>query len=566
MGSKLTLLYGPAGVGKTSVLSAGVSYDLRQLALENIENGGRPEFVVVMLREWRENPVQALINAIGDAAIALLPRDKQVTVNEPTLVKTIEEWSNHLNSDFLIILDQFEYYFLHYKSNHSAAFADELSKAVNSSALRANFLISIREDALSKLDVFKGKIPKLFDNYLRIEHLRTKTARDVISGPIGAYNDQEKPDPSYSIEEPLITAVVNQIAVKQKTSGQPDSEAIEMESASIPNGLPIEASLLQIVMTRLWKEELRQRSHILRLSTLTKLGGTELIVKNHLDVEMNSLPAFDKGVAAKIFYYLVTPSGLKIPLTVEDLAGYTEEPEHVLMPVLEQLKEGRILREGPSTPGGKGRFEIFHEVLAKSVVGWSSRYTVEKQKAAARRARKIVGISVLVSLAFILLGVVAFVQARKAKAQAIKAEKAVAQADVERKKYENEVFSRAEQVRDLPHFYRLLRGHSGSVNKGVFSPDASMVATISDDGTARLWKTADGREQHLINLKPPVIDVAFNSDGTLVAIASSNLVTLWNPRTGEYDTLKGHHGEVRRVAFSPTHTNLLASSDNVEWE
>ncbi|MCU1265250.1 MAG: hypothetical protein JWM21_1568 [Acidobacteria bacterium] len=584
MGAKLTLFYGPAGVGKTSVLRAGVSHDLHELALENIENDGRPEFVVVVFSEWRENPVEALIKAINDAAAALMPGD-QLTVSEPTLVKTIETWSKHLNSDFLIILDQFEYYFLHYKPDHSAVFADELSNAVNSSALRANFLISIREDALSKLDVFKGKIPKLFDNYLRIEHLRTKTAHDVIRSPIRVYNKRFDADPPYDIEERLISEVVSQIAVGRATTGQTGHETIDMESVSISDDAPIEAPLLQIVMTRLWEEEMRQKSRVLRLITLIRLGNTQTIVNSHLDDEMNSLPDSDKKVAAKIFYHLVTPSGLKIALSVTDLVGYTKEKEEVLLPVLDQLVNGRILREGPSTPGGNGRFEIFHEVLARAVLGWLSRYTVEKeterernklargrdlllhqQKTAAarsRRARTIAAIAIAVSLIVILLGVFAFIQARKANTQARMAKKAEAQADEVRKQYETEVFSRALQVKELPYFHALLRGHSGSVNKAIFSPDGSRVATVSDDGTARLWNTANGQELRRVELEPPVTDVAFNSDGTLVAIASSNLVTLWDPNNGFYYHLKGHNGEVRRVAFSPTNKQLLASSDNV---
>ena len=34
-----------------------------------------------------------------------------------------------------------------------------------------SFLVSMREDSIAKLDFFKGRIPNLFDNYLRIDHL-----------------------------------------------------------------------------------------------------------------------------------------------------------------------------------------------------------------------------------------------------------------------------------------------------------------------------------------------------------------------------------------------------------
>jgi len=51
------------------------------------------------------------------------------------------------------------------------SFAIEFARAVNHPRLNVSFLIAMREDALSRLDRFKGRIPNLFDNYLRIGHL-----------------------------------------------------------------------------------------------------------------------------------------------------------------------------------------------------------------------------------------------------------------------------------------------------------------------------------------------------------------------------------------------------------
>ena len=52
--SRLTVLYGTSGVGKSSVLRAGVTYYLRQAAQQNLKRYGVPKFAVVVLKDWRE--------------------------------------------------------------------------------------------------------------------------------------------------------------------------------------------------------------------------------------------------------------------------------------------------------------------------------------------------------------------------------------------------------------------------------------------------------------------------------------------------------------------------------
>ena len=80
------------------------------------------------------------------------------------------------------MLNQFEEYFL-YRSREArdGRFADELAACINQAGLRANFLISIREDAQSGLgDLFQGRIRNVYSNYLHLEHLTREAAREAI--------------------------------------------------------------------------------------------------------------------------------------------------------------------------------------------------------------------------------------------------------------------------------------------------------------------------------------------------------------------------------------------------
>jgi hypothetical protein len=73
------------------------------------------------------------------------------------LADQLEAWSERLGGDLLVILDQFEEYFLyHGHESGDGTFAVEFPQAVNREGLHANFLVSIREDSLAKLDRWKG--------------------------------------------------------------------------------------------------------------------------------------------------------------------------------------------------------------------------------------------------------------------------------------------------------------------------------------------------------------------------------------------------------------------------
>jgi WD40 repeat protein len=378
MASRITVLYGPSGVGKSSVLRAGVAYRLRQ----------EREAAVLVFSTWTGDPVASLIEAAGGSG--------------PSLVDALADAANRAGGDLYVILDQFEECFLYHRGG--GMFSRELAELFRRTGLRVNVLIGIREDSLARLDTLKGSIPNFLANRLRLERLDRAAGAAAIVGPVGQYNQLVDSAERMDLEPHLADAILEEVTagrLELGASGRGVATGSGVEDR-------IEAPYLQLVLERLWDVERARGSTTLRIATLRELGGASRIVEDHLEHAMSELTPREKEAAAAMYHFLVTPSGTKIAHGIGDLAGYADLDEAEAAAVLRRLTDERIVRASSSNGPASTRYEIFHDVLAGAVLAWRTRHEAEhalREAERRRRRARLVAAGALVAL--VIVGAIA---------------------------------------------------------------------------------------------------------------------------------------------------------------
>jgi WD40 repeat protein len=553
--ARLTLLHAESGVGKSSLLRAGVAWRLRrQLDRQAPPLQGAAVDVPVVFSSWQDDPVLKLVGAIGEAIEPLLKGRPKPELPAGRLDAAIELAADAADAGLFIILDQFEEYFL-YRSREAVPerFADELARCVNRADLPANFLIAIREDAYAGLgDLFKGRIPGIYGNYLHIDYLDRASAEKAIRVPLDVYNSQPGITEPVKIQDELVESVLDQVRAYDA-----DSDLIQGGAAANGRGR-VATPLLQLVMETIWQRDHAEGSRELRLSTLQNLQGVEKIVDTHLWQALHDLGGNERQTAIDIFDHLVTPSGGKIAEPVADLARRTGHSEEQVGSVLDKLDHARIVKPVPAPPGQDPlrfhRYEIFHDVLTPAI---NRTIAVREERRRAWRFRRLAALTAGLLIVALAIGVWLFSLYRTAITQKEIAEsgRLAAHADANighdpelsaqqalqalRLRYTSEAEAALRTA--LPELQAVRTFQDGTVVfSAVFDPvDPNKIASADKNGVAWIWDTQTGRR--LVRLSPPggsgqagtADAVAFNPAGTKVAVGYGNgMVALFDAASG----------------------------------
>lgn len=101
--------------------------------------------------------------------------------------------------------------------------------------------------------------------------------------------------------------------------------------------------------------------------------------------------------------------------------------------------------------------------------------------------------------------------------------------------------------------------HSAFVTAGNFSPDRTLLVTISEDGVVKIRSSITSQELFTTSLPitGSILGIALSPDNTRLATALGTTATVWDLKTGQrLATMSGHQDRIFGLVFSPDGKHL----------
>jgi tetratricopeptide (TPR) repeat protein len=321
--SRLTLVYGESGTGKTSLIDCGLRAQIP------------PEDMLFIPVRTALDPETALRQELlkqvplADGA----PEDLEALLREVI-------WRKH--KTLVLVFDQFEEFFLFQPASVRTAFARQVAAWLEH-GLDLRLLIGIREEYLARLTELEEYLPGLYQNRLWVRRMSREQAQEAITGPCQALG--------IAIEPELVADLLDTL-----TAG----------------GQGVELPILQVVLDTLYRRAVEDDPEHPRLTRASyqALGQAQNILAQFIE-ERVSAYGDDAEPARQVLKTLVTAEGtrqLSAPAEIQErlLQFGSEVSEEQLMHWLRRLVDDRIVREDAD----HHLFELRHDALAARIWQW----------------------------------------------------------------------------------------------------------------------------------------------------------------------------------------------------
>ncbi len=417
----LFVLYARSGVGKTSLLQAGVIPRLRSNDLwpvvirlsEPSSPGARPFDVIrdALEASDRDRRVDVLIDdAHGSGTL----RERLKAAQDfPSLMAQLEIWHRERQRFLLpvLIFDQFEELFTLWSASQRVDLVDEFAGVVRGSpVVRGNtedvdasaptpgsvkIVIALREDYLGSLESFSRQVPQILANRWRLEPLRESAAREAIRDPARVDHPELRTRP-FRYDDSAVQKILADLKARPETPRRQDT--VYTDDAAV------EAYQLQLVCHHLENEKVRARQTeepgevVLSIDDVTGEASARAILKaTYAEVVKKVKRRRDRRTVRTFCEEeLIRSDGRRRPVDVDEKM----RPE--LAERLPALEEARIVR--PERRGDIYIYELSHDSLIEPVL----EYKRERDDRVRQLRNRVFAFATVV---FLLAGAALFVRA-----------------------------------------------------------------------------------------------------------------------------------------------------------
>jgi DNA-binding winged helix-turn-helix (wHTH) protein len=327
------ILHGRSGVGKSSILRAGLMPKLKAQG-----------HLVFVIRSFTD-PVHQMVNALA----GLFPADESSDAqNLAQLIKKIDT-----GSFVVFFLDQFEEFFLLLPEEARLHFVNTVRELARLE-LPVRLVFALREDLLAEMSQLKSAIPEIFHHEYRLKRLNREQAELAITGPARAVGCSYEP------------------------------ELVERLLQDIGDSGGIDPPQLQIVCDNLYDS--RDATDSITLSAYERLGGAPQILTGYLERVLRRFNAEDLQLTKRILTAVISESGQRLVLQAAELEsriGNRSSDSPAAKLLIEELVAARILRR--RRQDGAAWIELAHDFLTPEVSRW-----LTADEIALKRARGVI--------------------------------------------------------------------------------------------------------------------------------------------------------------------------------
>src|SRR6516165_2404527 len=207
--SRVTVLYGQSGSGKSSVLGAALPQAMRATLRRAAETTQRAPFRLLHFRRWHPGFETRLYRAAAA---------KLAASGDSSLATAVRGWGEEQKAPMILVLDQFEEFLLYHPRPTETDFVQNLATVVADPDIEARVLLSVREDSLASLDALRAVIPGILSSPVQLRPLDRTAAEQAIRRPVAKWSEEKFGDSrAVEVEDTLVETLLDQ--VKQTGSG-----------------------------------------------------------------------------------------------------------------------------------------------------------------------------------------------------------------------------------------------------------------------------------------------------------------------------------------------------------